>query len=77
MSDLKDTAVSYYDWEGEAARVYTHADGSLTADTYRAGKGPLAVDPVDVMFEAKPIGQTQYQDIVLEQIELHKRKGSA
>jgi hypothetical protein len=70
-----ETSIRYYNWEGHACRVYKHANGNTTADIYRGGQGVLPVEPTDVEFEATPISEKAYQELVLEEIDLHKRKG--
>lgn len=75
MATPAETSVKYYNWEGDACRVHTHADGSITADIYRGGKGVLPVDVSDVIFSAGEISEAMYKQLVREEIALRKAGG--
>jgi len=64
----------FYRWDGDPCRIHSHANGDLTADLYRGGKGHVPVGPVDILFGGSEISESMYQELVLEEIELNKRR---
>jgi hypothetical protein len=64
---------SYYDSDDEPCRVHRDEDGALTADAYRADKGPVKVDLTDVYYNGIPISQARYDELVHERDESFKR----
>jgi hypothetical protein len=66
--------IRYFSWEGDACRLHEHADGSQTADIYRAGRGILSISPADLFFCASEIGYGRYRALVEEEDALHSQK---
>lgn len=67
-------SIRYYSWEGDACRVMEDEMGNLDADIYRAGVGTLPVKPYDVIDNSRQISEEKYKEIVLKEIEYHKKK---
>ncbi len=74
MPKERKTSITYYSWEGEACRVHEDEMGNMEADIYRAGTGTVPVKPYDVIDNSRRISEEEYKDIVLEEIEYHKKK---
>jgi hypothetical protein len=74
MAKSSDIMTSFYDWEGDACRLHEHANGDLTADIYRAGRGTLPISPTDLQFHASEINETRYKELVQEEIALSKHR---
>jgi len=68
------TRTRYYNWEGNACCLHEKENGDQVADIYRAGKGLLSIDSTDLRFSGKQIGPTAQQELVDEEITLHRRK---
>lgn len=69
----KQLTTDYYRWDGGACRVHKDEIGSLTADIYRAGHGILPVDATDVMYGGVKISESQYKELVRQEIALGKK----
>jgi hypothetical protein len=67
------TRTRYFNWEGDACQLHELENGDQSADIYRAGKGLLPTAPADLLFKAKEISATAYQELVNEEIALNKR----
>jgi len=72
MTKKSKPSIRYYSWEGDACRVHEDEMGKLTADIYRSGKGHLPVSANEVMFSSRKISESEYKEIVLEEIELNR-----
>ncbi len=70
-------SVCFYDWDGDACRVYQHENGEVTADIYRAGRGLIEVKANDVEWEGVEINEASYKKLVLQEIALNKTKDNA
>jgi hypothetical protein len=69
----QEPSTRYYRWEGDACRIHVDEYGTETADIYRAGKGMLRINPVDVQFGAVQVGRADYDELVLEEDERFTR----
>ncbi len=74
MTETSAVSIRYYNWEGDACRVYCHENGDMTADIYRPGEGPLETEPGHIIYGSRPIGESEYKEMVLRKIALYGRK---
>ena len=77
MDAIEKDAIRYFIWDGDACRLYCHANGDLTADIYRAGKGALPIQAVELLTEAREISEQRYRDLVQEEIMLGRKKAKS
>jgi hypothetical protein len=70
-------SVCFYDWDGDACRVYQHDNGDVTADLYRGRRGIVSVAASDVLWEGIEINEAHYKKLVLQEIALRKTKDKA
>lgn len=73
MSTETKEKIRYYDWEGDACRVIKNSYGNINADLYRSGKGLIDVNPSDVVYRGKQIGEKTYKELVMLEIELNAK----
>lgn len=74
MTEADEAWVRFFNWEGDACRLHLHANGAMTADLYRAGKGVVPILISDVLDGAREINEEDYKDLVQEEIALHRRR---
>ena len=77
MNEEPNKTIRYFEWECDACRVIEYANGRVTADLYRGGKGLIEVNSCDVIWGGKEIGEKSYKELVLEEIAMNRNSGDS
>lgn len=74
MSSSTIDSIRYFNWEGDACRVYDDENGIETADIYICGKGLQPIDSTEILFGAQRISEEMYKELVRSNIALEQNQ---